>query len=268
MTKGKGAGLTSSSSESAGDGAPKERSARKRPASALAQAAAASKSANGTARRQQQQQSSGNKSFDPRFSPFVRHGPAIKQNDQHKFGFVNELAAADEEKRKVRIRALRQEQQYRARERRQDGGGDADDYQQEDDDDDDNAADDYDSDDDYQDLYALADDDRVRVGLMDDSELDAELAELKRKSGAFKMRQGEQRAAERKGSAKRDWAKKQFSAVKGGQQKQAFFLNRKKLQQHETKERLRDLAANKGKHAESAYVEKQLKKRFAAKHLR
>lgn len=246
-----------------GSDAPKERSARQRPLPAHIQAA---KSHNGTARRQG---GGAAPSADPRFSPFVHHGTAVKQNVERQYSFLAEVAAADEERRRGRLRALRQEQRIRERERERpssssaaaasnndaaddEGGGGADD---DDDEDEDDA------------LQALPDDERIRIGLMRDRDLDDEIYELKQKSNAFKMKQGERRVEQRHAEARRSWAQKQFTAVKSGQQKQPYFLNERRMNQQVVRENLKQIALKGGKQGETAYVEKQLKRRFGVRHL-
>lgn len=240
-----------------GDDAPKERSARSRPPPALQQAMSAAKSHSGSSRRQLLQN-------DPRFSPTVYHGTVVKQNVEKNYAFLSELAKADEDRRRKQIRALRQEQNLRERERGGGGGGEAPvinhgvDHDEDDDDDD---GDEH--------LKALPDEERVRIGLMRDSELEQEIANWKKASNRHKMRLGEQRAQEQRSAAKRKWAQSQFGAVKAGKQRQPFFLNEKRMKHQVMKEQLKSAAETGGRQGEMAFVERKLKKRFAAnvKHL-
>ena len=239
--------------------APKVNSARTPPPS-LRQIMA--KANNDTARRIANTQKQ-----DPRFNPLVHHGNAVKQNVERQYSFLGDMADTEQRQRTSRMRALRREVKLRDRERteaeiatqkkKKGSGGksgdesDASDESDDDDDDDDRGVD---------------EETRIRIGLMRDSELTAELDALRKASNRHKMRTGEKKANEKRAAVRRTWAQSQVQAVKAGKQSRPFFLNQKAMKLESAKDQLK-AATKQGVAAANGFMEKQLKKRFGAKHL-
>ena len=102
---------------------------------------------------------------------------------------------------------------------------------------------------------------------MKDYEIQREMDSLRKQINNYKMQQGERRATQNKSDVRKKWAKSQVSAVKAGKQKNAYFLNDKKMRLNQVKEDLQRVKKS-GQQAANSFVEKKLKKRFDAKHLR
>lgn len=234
------------------------------------------------------------KSIDPRFSTAVYHGTAIKQNLEKQYAFLGEMAAKEQKERETRLRALRREQRYREKELKEkareaeriaalkrgkkllkkkqqpskanDESDDNHDNKDKDEEKDDENNDDGDDEDDEE-IEGLDPDDRIRIALMKDLELQDEVAKLRKEVNHFKMKRGERHAREKRDSSRRTWAQQQVAAVKSGKQLKPFFANKKQMKIQTAKDELRDAAKSGGHAATNSLMEKKLKKKVDLRHM-
>ncbi len=266
--------------------APKVNSARKPPQNSFL--------FNKRAEPQAQQENKPKQGVDPRWNAHVYHGNAVKQNVEAQYSFLKDIAAEDQKKRLARLKILMKERRIRQREEREremaeikksmknnnnsnkknqknknkKNGAD------ENDDDDavgfenENEDEDEEEEEEEDDFHeGLDEEERIKIGLMRDSEIDQEILKLKKGVNSFKMKEGERKAEKKKSDVRKNWAKAQMNAVKTGKQKQAFFLNDKKMKIAQVREEFKE-AKKQGVQAANSFVERRMKKRFDAKHLR